>query len=191
MHDRFIDALRDWQTFYLLVGSAAAVLIGLLFVALSLALGLSIRSEHANMRAFVTPAVMHFALVLFVSVFCVMPLQRSAVLGVLILLLSGLGLMDAGATITYLGRQWRGRMADRQDWFWRAALPLASSLALAGSGVWLIVDWGNALPWLAATALVVLAMAIRNTWGLVTWIIEHRNEHPDGGLADKEMSKDK
>jgi hypothetical protein len=80
MSDHFIDTLRDWQSFYLLVGGAAAVLIGLLFVAISLARDLAISTEHASVRAFVTPAVVQFALVLFVAAFCVMPIQRSAVL---------------------------------------------------------------------------------------------------------------
>jgi hypothetical protein len=179
MPDRFIDTLRDWQTFYLLVGGAAAVLIGLLFVAISLARDLAIGTEHASMRVFVTPAVVHLGIVLFVSTFCVMPVQRSAVLGVLILLLGVVGLSDAGATIAPLWRGWHGRLADGQDWFWRAALPLASSLALLGGGGWLIVGASAALPWLAGVTVVLLAMAIRNAWGLTTWMVEHRQDQPE------------
>jgi hypothetical protein len=84
---------------------------------------------------------------------------------------------DTAATVAYLWRNWRGRLTDRQDWFWRAALPWASGLALAGSGVWLIVGSSDALPWLAGVTSVLLATAIRNAWGLATWIVEHRNDH--------------
>jgi hypothetical protein len=65
------------------------------------------------------------------------------------------------------------------DWFWRAALPLASSLALLGAGVWLIVGTRDALPWLAGVTVVLLAMAVRNAWGLATWMVEHRQDQPE------------
>jgi hypothetical protein len=176
MHDPFSTALRDWQTFYLLVGGAAAVLIGLLFVAISLAVDLAIEAELAGMRGFVTPAVVQFTLVLFVSAVSVMPLQQSAVLGALVLLLGMLGLADAGVTVASLRRQRRGRLAQGQDWIWRVALPVATSLALSGSGVGLLVGGRAALAWLAGSTVVLLAMALRNAWDLVTWIVVHRDD---------------
>jgi hypothetical protein len=175
MHDPFGPALRDWQTFYLLVGGAAAVLIGLLFVAISLGVDLAIDAE-AGLRGFVTPAVVQFTLVLFVSAVSVMPLQQSAVLGALVLLLGGVGLADAGVTLASLWRQGHGRLAQGQDWLWRVALPVATSLALSGSGVGLLVGGQAALAWLAGTTVVLLAMALRNAWDLVAWLVEHRND---------------
>jgi hypothetical protein len=174
MPDPFIDALRDWQTFYLLVGGASAVLIGLLFIAISLALDLSINAAHEDVRVFVTPAVVHFAIVLFISAFCVMPIHQGGILGVLVLLLGVIGLVETGSTATHLWRHWRRRLALRQDWFWRAALPALSGVALLVAAVWLIVAGSDALPWLAGVTVVLLAMAIRNAWGLTTWIVEHR-----------------
>jgi hypothetical protein len=185
MHDPFINALRDWQTFYLLLGSAAAVLIGLLFVAISLAVDLAIDAERASLRGFVTPAVVQFTLVLFVAAVCVMPLQQSGDLGVLILLLGGASLLDAGVTLAALWRQWRGRLAEGQDWIWRVALPVATSLALSGSGVGLLVGVRAALFWLAGGTLVLLAMAIRNAWDLVTWIVAHRNDPRRAGAGGR------
>jgi hypothetical protein len=175
MSDQFIDALHNWQNFYLLVGGAAATLTGLLFVAISLGVTLSIQTEHASARAYVTPAFVHFAIVLFISAFCIMPIQRATVLGVLILFSALVNLIDTGASVRYLWRQWQQSLATSQDWFWRAALPLASSLALIAAGIWLIVDALDALSWLAGVTLVLLAMAIRNAWDLLTWIVEHRD----------------
>jgi hypothetical protein len=176
MIDPFSAALRDWQTFYLLVGGAAAVLIGLLFVAISLAVDMAIDDQRTSLRGWVTPAVVQFTLVLFVSAVSVMPLQQSAVLGALVLLLGVVGLADAGVTLASLLRQGRGRLARGQDWIWRVALPVATSLALSGSGVGLLVGGRAALAWLAGSTVVLLAMALRNAWDLVTWIVEHRND---------------
>ena len=115
MPDPFGTALCDWQTFYLLVGGAAAVLIGLLFVAISLAFDLAIDAEVAALRGFVTPTVVQFTLILFASTCCVMPLQQSRVLGVLILLRGLVDLANACVTLLPLWRQWRGRPSGPQE----------------------------------------------------------------------------
>jgi hypothetical protein len=56
---------------------------------------------------------------------------------------------------------------------------MASSLALLGGGVLLVVGASAALPWLAGVTLVLLAMAMRNAWGLTTWMVEHRQDQPE------------
>jgi uncharacterized membrane protein len=50
-------ALHDWQNFYMLTGAAAATLIGLLFVAVSISVGTNITVGQArdSLRTFVSP----------------------------------------------------------------------------------------------------------------------------------------
>jgi hypothetical protein len=42
--------------------------------------------------------------------------------------------------------------------------------------VGLLVGGRAALAWLAGSTVVLLGMALRNAWDLVTWIVAHRND---------------
>ncbi len=61
--------LRDWQNFYMMIGTAAATLTGLMFVATSLAAGIERdpSSLDAGISAFNTPTVVHFGAVLLIA----------------------------------------------------------------------------------------------------------------------------
>jgi hypothetical protein len=51
---------RDWHDFYALVGTAAAPLVGLMFVAASIGANIFNEKHLEPMKAFVTPTVVHF-----------------------------------------------------------------------------------------------------------------------------------
>jgi uncharacterized protein (TIGR00369 family) len=72
----FIQALRDWHNFYLLTGTAAATLIGLMFVAVSLGVSLVNAQTANNVEIFVTPTIVHFIAVLVVAAISIIPTQR-------------------------------------------------------------------------------------------------------------------
>ena len=59
--------MHEWHEFYLLLGTAGATLVALLFVAVSLAAG-SLDQRRANaVRVYMSPVVIHFTDVLFMS----------------------------------------------------------------------------------------------------------------------------
>jgi hypothetical protein len=176
--ETFIDSLREWQTFFLLVGSAAAVLIGLLFVAISLGLDLAITAERADIQTFVTPSLTQFAIVLFIAVFGLFPVHRSVSLGLLLLIPGIVGAGDALANGLRLWRRSRRRHVDRDDWFWRGVLPLASVVALLIGGIGLLLGAGQALTVTAGATVALLGLGIHNAWALVVWMMEHRSDSP-------------
>ena len=55
----------DWETFYVIVGSSAGALTGLMFVVIALVAEIS--GSKRTIDAFGTPTVVHFCAVLFVS----------------------------------------------------------------------------------------------------------------------------
>src|SRR5215467_8724567 len=85
--------LSTWSNFYLTTGSAAATLTGLMFVVITLVK----RGDRTQTQAqsqngistFSTPIVMHFAAVLFVSLFLSAPLH-SFVSAAIVLAIGGL-----------------------------------------------------------------------------------------------------
>src|SRR3569832_2782826 len=63
-----MDLLREWESFYVIVGSSAGALIGLQFVVITLIGETTIlQGMQAAGEAFSTPTIVHFGVVLFLA----------------------------------------------------------------------------------------------------------------------------
>jgi hypothetical protein len=70
------EALKDWRDFYLLVGTAGATLLALLFVAVSLGTGYLTEERKTATRTFMSPVVIHFTAVFFGAAVAMVPGHR-------------------------------------------------------------------------------------------------------------------
>jgi hypothetical protein len=68
-----MSPLTIWQGFYVIVGSAAATLTGLMFVVITLIARTQTRSSSGSIAAFGTPTVVHFCAALFVAALLTAP----------------------------------------------------------------------------------------------------------------------
>src|SRR3954467_6780043 len=59
--------LATWESFYVIIGSAAAALTGLQFVVIVLSAEMNALGSSLTTRAFATPTIVHFCAVLFIS----------------------------------------------------------------------------------------------------------------------------
>src|SRR5438132_10282219 len=64
---RALTVLKEWESFYVIVGSSGAALTGLQFVVMALIAGSARRRTPREISAFATPTVMHFCAVLLLS----------------------------------------------------------------------------------------------------------------------------
>ena len=78
------EIFHDWHDFYMLAGEASATLVALMFVAASIGASLFSEEHSTPMKAFLTPTVVHFASVLFMSLLVIMPTHSWLSLGVLL-----------------------------------------------------------------------------------------------------------
>src|SRR5215831_5820427 len=92
--DALPAALQPWQNFYLLTGTAAATLTGLMFVAVTFGSSLVTRETASVSRAFLDPTYHHFVQVLLTACVVTVPVLGSTALGVLLLLAGLLRLID-------------------------------------------------------------------------------------------------
>lgn len=97
MPSTLTDVLHAWRDFYILVGTASATLVGLMFVALSIGASLFNEKHLSPMRAFFTPTAVHFSAVLFTSILLTVPDHSEWSLGGLL----GLGAL---ASLVYCAR---------------------------------------------------------------------------------------
>jgi len=172
MSESFLGQLHAWHEFYLLVGTSAAALTGLLFVVISIGPEIVATRSSGGVRAFVTPTIVHFAAVLVVSALMLMPHVLPAIVAGL-LLLGGLGAL-AYLLSTGAHKQWRIGKLDREDWICYIGLPLLSYLLViaAAAAIWLRSAHGTVV--LAAAMILLLVIGIRNAWDLVIWMARQR-----------------
>jgi hypothetical protein len=170
---RLVDlapALREWHDFYMLGGTAAATLIGLMFVATSIGATFFEEKYAAGMRLFLTPTVVHFGSVVILSLVVTVPSQTWASLGML--LLAG-GLIGLGYS-SWVAIDMRRRhfdQVDAIDRIWYALTPMAGYLVMIMAAAGLLAHRYGALEILAAALGMMLLLGIRNAWDMTIWIV--------------------
>jgi hypothetical protein len=178
MSDTFAESLRAWHDFFLLTGTAAATLMGLVFVAVSLAGSGQTRAGQHAIATFVSPIVFHFGHVLFLAMGVVVPTHTAARLGAIVLVLGLAHLYQVLSVLRGMIVHERTKGVDRGHWIWHFLLPFVASLSGAGAAVGVL----SAAPWamdaMAASVALLLIVGVNNAWTLVTWILEHREDPP-------------
>jgi hypothetical protein len=76
--------LHGWDNFFMLAGTAAATLIGLLFVAITLGANVSTPAKTYGTRAFLTPTIFQFGVVLFECLAMVVPWPSAWAVGIIL-----------------------------------------------------------------------------------------------------------
>ena len=165
------EALNDWHDFYVLLGGAAATLVGLTFVAASIGVGVLSRDHEAGMKVFVTPTVTHFSAILIACLLDLAPLASATSLAALLL-------AEGVAGIAYSLRVWlhirsREFTADLVlvDRVWYALAPVAAYAVLAGGAVALMVGAKPSRAVLAVGLGLLLFAGIRNAWDMAQWFV--------------------
>jgi hypothetical protein len=172
---------RDWTNFFLMAGGAAAVLIGLIFVVISLMHDRPRSSVLAGSRLYMGPIVLMVSFVLVLSATALMPGITSGWLAAISagVALWGLirGLISIFGLRRLLGEEREVHWTD--VWFY-GVFPTLLYLAL---GVVAVAFWKEST-WagygLAAAIIGALLLAIRNEWDLITWIAP-RSDSDQGG----------
>ncbi|MBO0756063.1 MAG: hypothetical protein J2P54_09395 [Bradyrhizobiaceae bacterium] len=164
------DLIRPWHDFYLLVGTASATLVGLMFVAASIGAQVFTEENRAAIEAFISPTVVHFSTALFTCIIATMPGHTGLEF---ILLLSVLGLAGLG----YSARVWTQLIVrhkfsvDAIDRLFYAVIPGIGQLLVFLSGVMLLPLPAAGLDCLAIAILLLLLAGIRNAWDMTMWIV--------------------
>jgi hypothetical protein len=165
-----MSLLAGWETFYVIMGSAAAVLTGLTFIAMTLGAEtqLPLLTPRA-IAAFTTPTIVYFGGALFLSAVLSAPWPRIAPLA---LLLGICGLAGALYTLIIIRRQLRLDVYTPvlEDWLWFTASPLVAYLALVVGAALLPGNPEPALFVIAGVVTLLLFNGMRNAWYSVTYI---------------------
>src|SRR6516162_9947360 len=88
--------LDHWHEFYALLGTAAAALLALLFVAASIGAGILQRERGGPTRTYMSPVAFHYTAVLFVSALTLVPSLTPQSLGAVLACTAAASLVYSG-----------------------------------------------------------------------------------------------
>ena len=162
---------RGWDSFYVILGSAAAGLIGLLFVVVTLTASFEREKVLRAIDIYTTPVALHFALVLTTCAIAMVPRLPLSAVTTLFGLCALVGLSSAVKSCIGIRHGIPGGEPLHWSDFWLyGVVPGILYLCLAGAAAGLLMraDW--ALLATAGTLLALLLTAIRNAWDLVTFM---------------------
>jgi hypothetical protein len=165
----FQSAILSWHDFYSIVGTAAAGLVGLLFVGLSLHLRVVVTHEDVKSLARVTLASLGLALV--IALFMVIPEPNNPSS-------TGWNVFGAGAFSLliiarplFVGIRSSHRALGFAHLMLRFGLTALSYAAVITSGLILVSgDYQAGLSWMVGVSIVLLVGALRNSWDLLVTV---------------------
>jgi hypothetical protein len=162
--------LHEWHDFYLLLGTASATLVGLMFVAASIGATVFNEDHRGALEAFITPTVVHFAAVLFACLVFMIPEHRWESLGGLLGIGGLAGLIYSGRVLVQLIVRHRFNV-ELIDRLFYALIPLAGYLLALAAAVLGFLHIAASEYVMAAALMMLLLAGLRNAWDMMLWIM--------------------
>src|SRR5258706_7370292 len=189
-----LSLLSNWQNFYMIMGTAAATLTGLMFVVTTLIAGIDAHLSilNAAVSAFNTPTVVQFGAVLLLAGILSAPWQTFSGLS-LVLGLLGLGMVLY--LVIVVGRMHRvpHYQSTLEDWLWYVSFPLLCHVLLIVAAFVLPENPVPALYIVGLAMMLLLLVGIRNAWDNVTFLAVERahseNDNRNKNVEVQEVGK--
>jgi hypothetical protein len=165
--DGFGQLVQEWQVFYATIAASSATLVGLLFVSMSLNLGMFAGTKNIGLKKLAAQTLTNFLYVIVFALIFLIPRLGPIGLGVPLMCNGFAGLISTVSHLhTVLSHIPRG--ISRRDTFVRAAMTLVAFLVLIIVS-FLVMVRANAdsLNWLVAPMILLLISASLNTWSLL------------------------
>lgn len=164
-----MQTLHEWETFYVIVGSAAAALTGLQFVVIALSADTRAVGGVEAVEAFATPTVVHFCSVLTIAAMACVPRHSPTSFGFCLATIGAFGVLY-GAITAIRARRQSGYAPVLEDWLWHAGFPIGTYgiALLTGALAWRHIL--GALYTTAAISLALLFIGIHNAWDAAVYI---------------------
>ncbi|MBV8727922.1 MAG: hypothetical protein JO233_09050 [Candidatus Eremiobacteraeota bacterium] len=176
-----IPDLSAWSNFYVMVGSAAAGLTGLMFVVIALISQIErAQSSEEGLAAFGTPTVMHFCAALLVAAILSAPWHSLLPIVILVAIAGAFGMGYIARAIHRTTRLTEYR-PDLSDWISYHFVPLIAYAAIFAGAIVLLSASRTALFFIAAGAVALIFVGIRNAWDTVTYLAVINVNHSNGG----------
>jgi hypothetical protein len=177
MVDNAPSVLVPWANFYVMMGSSAAALTGLMFVVITLVTGSGKPASRDGISTFSTPTVVHFCGALLGAAILSVP-WHSLVPPAIILGLAGIVGLLYVLQVVIKTRRLDSYTPDLEDWAWYAVVPFVAYGAIVAGALLLPRVSADAPFALAAGVALLVFVGIRNAWDVVTYITIKDDDEP-------------
>ncbi len=167
--------LEHWHEFYLLLGTAAAALVALLFVAASIGVGYLSPGRAGGTRTFMSPVVVHYTNVLLISLLALIPTQTPQSLAATA---GAVAVAGIAYSVFITGRVVKNQSADLFDRLAYGLSPLAAYVLLLAASVLTYNGHDAAATTLASALVLLLVVNIRNAWDLMLTFVRMHSAGP-------------
>ena len=170
--------LTEWESFYVIVGSSAAALTGLMFVVITLIADLETPRSPGTLGAFGTPTVVHFCVALIVSATLSAPWHSLVTVAWAVGIWGLSGLVYTTVVVRRARRQ-TIYTPVLEDWLFHTAFPFAAYGAMTIAAVRLPGHVEISLFTVAGAVLALVLIGIHNAWDTVTYLAMQQQEQQD------------
>jgi membrane protein CcdC involved in cytochrome C biogenesis len=165
-------SLERWANFYLITSTAAATLIGLLFILITLAAERRPK-DIAKVGLYLTPTVVYFGSVLLLAALLTFPNPSRFAATLCICCTGTSGLLYSVSRVVR-----REKFIRRSDVFPYVACPLVAYGLLVWGGLLLDHAAQRGLTLVAVGMLALVMLAVRNSWSIAVDVVSPpRREH--------------
>jgi hypothetical protein len=180
MQETVLPQLAGWESFYVIIGTAAAALTGLMFVVATLiaASRPRIAAPDEAFAAFNTPSVVHFGAALLIAAILSAPWQAIWYVSLLLALL-GLAGMSYVVIVLRRARHQHDYQPVLEDWIWHTICPFIAYTILLIAALLLSANPTLVLFFIGAATVLLLFIGIHNAWDNVTYIALELSEPED------------
>ena len=159
-----------WDNYFMLLGAAAGSLIGLLFVVVTLTSGIERSRALRASTIYLTPTLVHFAVTMVSSAVAVSP-ATPKVAAVILAVAALMGLGNAVRTCLGIYEFAQGDNPPHWSDIWcYGGAPGAIYIGLIGTSAAAWMGWPLAVGAGAVLLMILMLVAIRNAWDLITWM---------------------
>jgi len=160
--------LAEWDSFYVIVGSAAGALVGLQFVVMTLMAQTPAMGSQDVSLAFGAPTIVHLTTPLFLAALIRAPwpslLPMAALWGLI-----GIGGTIYGIIVTIRMFRQQKYSPVVEDWLFHVALPILAYAGLVVSALTVVAYPSQSLFVVGAAVLLLLLVGIHNAWDNVAY----------------------
>jgi hypothetical protein len=181
--------LAEWRELYVMLGGAAAALIGLLFVAVSLHVNTFAAESAAPLRALALHTLLGYLSLLLLAICLLIPQQSAGRLGLELALLSIVGLGWLPLFVARVVRHGGAWASARTAWLRTFLAWGLTMVGLIASGTGVAVSGATALDWLPLVAVALLLGAVLTSWDLLLRVPFHYRNARAGGEHDDARSE--
>jgi hypothetical protein len=167
---------QAWQNFFILTGTGAATLAGLLYLGLSNAVGMLGDNAEKSLHIWVEPRLDDFLQALGVSALALLPEADPRYLGWALVALTFWRFRRLAEVVVYLRTPPIPPDLVLQDWLEMVVGPGLTYAAGCAGGLGLVFDRSWAPLIIALHVLNLLVLGVKNTWSQLAWmtIVRHQ-----------------